>query len=400
VLSIAAAMVAGYLGYVSLQLRGTPWGCGAGSGCADVLKSRWSNVAGIPVGFFAVLAYLVLATLAAVSTGGRVAAILTTVASIVLTTAIYFVALQLVVLQAICPWCMLDHSLGLLAAIAALVVARRLTPRVARVDTNGAKEIDPLAEYDASPVAPARRKSALGSVATGAAVALAFVVVQHFTARTPDVARIESQLEEPDPQTGSLVLALKNGEASLPLSNLPIIGPTSAPKRLILMFDYCCPHCREAHHVIRRLQPMAGDQWQVLFVPSPLNSECNPGVEETEPRFKDACALARLSLAVWKLRPNDWASFDTWLFEPELPRTADEARLHAAALYGELELAEILAKPEVNSVIDADVRAYQASGSKVLPVILSPGTAGIAGRTDGEEELRAILAKEFGFPTP
>jgi hypothetical protein len=137
-----------------------------------------------------------------------------------------------------------------------------------------------------------------------------------------------------------------------------------------------------------------------VFVPVPLNAECNPGVEETEPRFKDACTLARLSLAVWRLRPDDWPAFDEWLFEPEMPRTADEARRHAAAVYGEIELAEVLARPAIDEAIAANVRAYQVSASRVLPVILSPGTAGIAGRTDGEDELRTILKQEFAYPAP
>ena len=198
---------------------------------------------------------------------------------------------------------------------------------------------------------------------------------------------------------GSWQSRWKNGQVTLPAANLPVMGPFVASRRLILLFDYCCPHCREAHSVIRRLHATAGDEWQIVFVPTPLNSECNPGVEETEPRFKDACELARLSLAVWKLKPDDWPAFDAWLFEPELPRTAEEARQHAAALYGEIELAEALTKAPIDAVIAADVKMYQATGSRVLPVILSPGAAGIAGRTDGEDELRELLKKEFGFPT-
>jgi protein-disulfide isomerase len=295
---------------------------------------------------------------------------------------------------------MLDHTLGILAALVGLLIARRLTPRIAPSAASRRTPSDPLAEDDSPREKLPPRSSALPSLLLGVALALAFVVVQHFTARMPEVARVESGVAQAAGSANDLKLTLKNGEVSLPSQSLPVMGPRTAPRRLILMFDYCCPHCREAHHVIRRLQPTAGDEWQVVFVPSPLNSECNPAVEETEPRFKDACTLARLSLAVWKLRPDDWPAFDTWLFDPETPRPAAEARQHAAALYGEIELAEALARPDIDAVIAADAKAYQASGSKVLPVILSPGSAGIAGRTDGEAELRAILKNEFGFPQP
>ncbi len=402
-LAAGAALVAGYLGVVSLQLRGTPWGCGDGSGCASVLKSRWSNVAGMPVGFVAVAAYLLLATLVWSTRrppSQPPARALLIVASMVLTAALYFALLQLVVIQSICPWCMADHVLGGAAAVAALVVARRHTPRTPARSPAAPMPTGPFADSTpstAGPDMPGRRQSAVGGVATGVAVTLAFVVIQHFTARSPDVARIESTIRD---DGDGLTLSLKNGDVQLPLSQLPRLGLAAAPRQLILLFDYCCPHCREAHRVVRRLQPLAQDEWQVVCVPTPLNAECNPAIEETEPRFRDACELARLSLAVWRLRPADWPAFDDWLFEPELPRTAAEARSQAAALYGEIEIAEALLDPALHGAIASSVTAYRASGGRVLPLILSPGVAGVAGRTDSDEELKQLLAKEFGFPAP
>ncbi|QDT55126.1 Vitamin K epoxide reductase family protein [Caulifigura coniformis] len=393
-LSIAAALVAGYLGIMSMQARGTPWGCGAGSGCANVLQSRWSNVAGIPVGFFAVVMYLTMALLSW-NAGPRHVRIVTALAAAVLSSAIYFGLLQVVIIQAICPWCMLDHTLGIAASLAAMVVARRQTVRSPTVNPVSGQRSDPFETEPAPPPMPGRRASAAGSVMAGVGLTMLFVGVQHFTARAPDVARIESTFEE---SGGALTLALREGTVSLQQAGLPAIGRPDAKQRLVLMFDYCCPHCREAHNTIRRLQLSAGDAWRVLFVPAPLNSECNPAVEETEDRFRDACRLAKLSLAVWRVKPADWPAFDAWLFEPETPRSAREAHDHASALYGELEIAEALAHASLDSTIAVGVHAFHASGGKVLPVILSPGSAGIAGRTDSEQELRELLAREFGFP--
>jgi hypothetical protein len=364
------------------------------------LKSRWSNVAGIPVGFIAAPIYLVLAALS-VAAGPRLSGVVTILASAVMSSVIYFVLLQVVVIRAVCPWCMLDHALGMAASFAALMVARRLARRSQAIQKSSPSIQDPFEDdaEDSAPT-PGPRASAAGSVAAGVALTMGFVIVQHLAARAPQVARVESSMEAPDGAAGSLKLVLKDGSVTLPAASLPRIGPESAARRLVLLFDYCCPHCREAHNVIRRLHPAAGGQWQVIFVPAPLNSECNPGVEETEERFQDACELARISLAVWKLKPGDWPMFDGWLFEPESPRTAADARTHASALYGELELAEALAELKIDSAVQAGVAAYRASGGRVLPVILSPGSAGIAGRTDSEEELRQILSREFGYPQP
>ncbi|HVJ67266.1 MAG TPA: vitamin K epoxide reductase family protein [Caulifigura sp.] len=403
VLAVAAAGVATYLGIVSLQLRGTPWGCGAGSGCADVLKSRWSNVAGIPVGFFAMATYTAIALLALWGRkhpGPLIRNALTILAAAVMSTAIYFVVMQVAVLKAICPWCMVDHALGVGAALGALAWARIETPR--RPGSPVAPSGDPLSEYDSvgditRPALPERRPSAIGSVIAGVMLSLGFVVLQHVTARAPDVARVESGLEQVGEGSG-LTLTLKNGEATLPIAALPVIGSPAAPQTLVLLFDYCCPHCREAHGVIRQLHVTAAVRWKVVFVPAPLSASCNPAIEETEERFRDACDLARVSLAVWKLKPTDWPTFDAWLFEPELPRTAREAREHASALYGEIEVAEALIDPSLEAAIKADVAAYRATGSPVLPVILSPGSQGIAGRTETAAELQQLLRSQFGFP--
>ena len=406
-LSLLAAIVAGYLGVVSWRMHGTPWGCGAGSGCADVLRSRWSNVAGIPAGLFAALAYLALAGLtwrSARKPGGWRTKGIVIVASLVMSTAIYFILLQVAVIQVLCGWCLFDHALGLLAALTAFIVARRQTPRLTPAVMKKSRLDDPLAEYDAPQSEPlsqprGRRASALPGLLTGVAISMGFVITQHFTGRTPDIARIESG-PEAEGEGGDLKLTLKNGEAAIRLSSSPVLGSPQASRRLVLMYDYCCPHCREAHAVIRRLQPLAKNDWQVVFVPAPLNRDCNSAIEETEERFRDACELARLSLAVWKLRPDDWPAFDDWLFEPELPRPLAEAKVHAAALYGELEVAESLLDPAINQAIQSNVAAWIASGSQVLPVILSPGVSGIAGRTESEDELKSVLTREFGFPKP
>src|SRR5262252_3480080 len=57
-LTIAALGVSGYLLVVSLDQQRLPVGCGAGSGCAAVLASRWSSIFGIPVSYLAAVVYL------------------------------------------------------------------------------------------------------------------------------------------------------------------------------------------------------------------------------------------------------------------------------------------------------------------------------------------------------
>ena len=63
-LALSGAGIALYLLWLWFAHRGLPAGCGQGSGCAEVLNSRWSQVVGLPVSGLALAVYLgVLAVL-------------------------------------------------------------------------------------------------------------------------------------------------------------------------------------------------------------------------------------------------------------------------------------------------------------------------------------------------
>jgi hypothetical protein len=72
----------------------------------------------------------------------------------------------------------------------------------------------------------------------------------------------------------------------------------------------------------------------IVAMPVPLDADCNPEVEETEPRQQNACELAQLALTVWRQGPEKFAEFDTWLFEPEVPPSVEEATAKARELLG------------------------------------------------------------------
>ncbi|HEY1067141.1 MAG TPA: vitamin K epoxide reductase family protein, partial [Pirellulales bacterium] len=108
-LALAAGGTATYLWYVSEIEKSLPIGCGADSGCAAVLASRWSSVGGISVAALALLldAALFLASFGLTSrseTTRRAAAVVLTIGGWALIgAAIWFVGLQQIVLGALCP---------------------------------------------------------------------------------------------------------------------------------------------------------------------------------------------------------------------------------------------------------------------------------------------------------
>ena len=171
---------------------------------------------------------------------------------------------------------------------------------------------------------------------------------------------------------------------------------------LAILFDYSCPHCRAAHGYLAEGIKRYDGKLGLVMLPMPLNSDCNPHWEETEPRFKDSCKLARLALAVHRAAPEKFAEFDAWLFEPEMPRSAEDARAEAERLVSAERLESALADPSVAERIAADTAAFGRlqetnPDAAALPIIMSPGFSTLVGRHESADELFQSL-KQAGLP--
>jgi len=418
--SLLAAAAAAYLAMVSWQARGTPWGCGGDSGCADVLRSRWSSLFGIPIGAFAAAAYLLLAGLLTRLNRQNPAhrhSFLRALAAAILVADLGFIAIQLFVLRAICPWCMASHAFGIAASLGALRLTRRTAPTAEAIQP--AIIEPPLDEFDTRPRKAAEesldvfeslppverskpndvrkeqtRDRSVGAVPMGIAAAIVLLaMLTLFGGHSSPLARLPQDANADTGPGPDRAIAVLQGRLRLLPHELPMIGSADAPKLMVILFDYACPHCRATHQALRPVieSKTAG----LILLPTPLNSDCNPAIEETEPRFRDSCELARLALAVWRASPEQFAEFDAWLFAPELPRSAADARAEAVRRIGQAELSAALESDWIEERIREDVAAYQQSDAKVLPILLSPGAAAIVGRTDDERELLEVLSRDF-----
>lgn len=396
--AVVGLLLGAYLLIVSLTQRGVPLGCGAGSGCDEVFRSRWSHVAGIPVGAAALLAYT--AALACTFFAGPAQSVgtrriawqgLIAVAASVTLAAVWFIGLQLLVLKALCAWCMAEHAVG-------LVLAGLILWRWKRERTQLRTAVEDGVEPSAVSAAP---RGATGLV-LGAAAVMTMAVVQIFLNQSgAAVARLpagENADTGPGPERQVAVL---NGDLVLSVRELPHLGNPDAPHVLVLLFDYCCPHCRATHGFLAEGLERYPGQFAVVLLPMPLDADCNPAVIETEPRFAEACDLAALALAVWEVAPESFPAFDAWLFEPERPRSLSDARARAESLAEAAALQAAILDPQVDERIAADVEAYARSGAPTIPVLLSPEMDAIVGRTEAADELLAILESELGLqPSP
>src|SRR3984957_16717651 len=111
----------------SSGMRGLP-GCGAGSGCDAVTRSRWARWCGVPVAGPAALLYLVLLAgflFLRFSPPGQfrdmVRTALFPAAPLLAAAAAWFIGLPGLSLRRFFPYCLLLHAVGL--AIAGMVIA-------------------------------------------------------------------------------------------------------------------------------------------------------------------------------------------------------------------------------------------------------------------------------------
>ena len=383
--AFVAVLLSAYLTYVSISQHGLPLGCGSGSGCDAVLRSRWSFLFGIPMGAYALVVYLAVLGTTVLVGPNRSASIRSSGLTLLLTLAVciflavvWFVGLQLFVLKAMCRWCMADHVAGLATAFA-IVYFARMTSRPT--------------------LSPPKKRTAWGrAVLTGAVMAVVWFTTQYFFSESgAKFARLPGdQNIDTGPGPGR-ELAVLNGRLPVSVEEVPILGSADADVPIVLLYDYCCPHCRATHGFLIERMNSYSVSYCILLLPLPLDADCNDTVQETELRFEESCDLVRIALAVWRGDRSKFAEFDAWMYQPETPRGAEEAKQHAARLIGTKKLESALADPWIEERIAQDVRAYRDSGVEQIPIVLSPKMDAIVGRAETADDLFEILEGELGL---
>lgn len=366
VLALGALAISVYLSYTSIITGQSPAGCGSGSGCAEVLASKWSHLAGVPVSVYAALVYAHLLASLFVVRSRRDAddkttrAILSLYAAAILAAALWFIYLQLFVVKAICPYCMADHALGILLAFVLIIHLRARRPIPMLV---------------------------------GVACVVLMAVIQFNS--TTAVARLDAPIPDTDADTTTAdgrTVAVFNGKLTLAMTNEPVLGDPGAEQVMVLMYDYACPHCRHTHGVIHELLRDRPGLLAVVLLPTPLNHACNPHApEELDARFDESCELARVALSVFLVDRAGFADFDGWMYEPQAPRSAAEARAEAVRRVGEEKFEHHYHDPRMQQMIARNVYAYGQSGADRVPVLAVPGRAAVVGRVDGAGLLIDLL---------
>lgn len=383
---ITAGGVSIYLLQIALLGNHTPAGCGPDSGCAKVLASRWSVVGGVPVSAPAIGVYLsmVCGTLLtrqqqplAVQRFGWSALIM--LAVLITLTSGWFLILQHFVLQEVCTYCMAAHGLNLAAA--GLIFLGVPGPE---------KDSDTETVH----VVLLLGKTSLWTVA---AVVSGLLILSQVFSSSPraSILRIPP-VDSRDYGSGQdRRLSWFTPAIQIAPQHEPLLGSPRATHVLGFLFDYYCPHCREAHHQLAAAQRKYADQLAIVLLPVPLDSKCNRTLNVTQPPFQNSCETALLALALWRMAPLIFPVFDAWLIGQDTPPSIEEIRAKADELVPDFSSRPHLLDPSLNDQVLRNIRLYEASGAPKIPVICGTEIDGIVGGPASLDELLEILEPEL-----
>jgi uncharacterized membrane protein len=386
-------------------------GCGPGTACDLVLRSRWSSWLGMPVSLPGASWYASI-VVALGFVGPRVPAPLRRgawglacgLSCAAAAAAVWFLGVQALALRLGCPYCLGVHACGMTLAL--LLLAARPLPWPALIATGSAGLVLagalPLGQWLVPPPA--------GVVIEHVADERGASATDDLGAASPprppefhDDDLVADRGHDARPLTaadGPPGLALVGGRVTVDPAAFPRLGPADAPHVVAKLFDYTCSHCRTMHGHLQLARERYGSQLAVICIVVPLDPACHPGMREAAPVHAEACELARLSLAVWRIDRQAFWQLDAWLFATPQPRPAAEARAWAERLVGPQRLNAQLAEPGIERQLRDHAAVYRACGAGVLPKLLAR-RALIHGDFASGEQLCEFLEAQYGLvPQP
>lgn len=367
-------------------------GCGAGSGCANVLGSRWSQWFLVPVTALSLLMYGALLFFTFKPRRIPLLAIATSLAG----AAIWFGIVQAFILRSFCPWCLSAHLIGLICAV--LIFRTHVSPKL-------------------GPVKPGLLA---GLAATG------LLIAGQVFGPVPDTHQ-ETQVvldDGPSPNTSTPAKAESGpvhtrgegrkvtflGNKQYNVDTLPHIGDAKAPHVLVKYYDYACNACRDLHEDLDALMKKHPGKFCIIVLPCPINKACNPNVPSHIQDHANACELARLALACWRTDPASFPEVHHALFARpvlDLPKAMEVVK----PLMKKPLPADALNDPWIAEVLAADSEDYKrinftinnakpGEANYLMPKLLVGGTRMLHGVTKTREILFGAIEQEFKLTGP
>jgi uncharacterized membrane protein/protein-disulfide isomerase len=413
-LAAAAAGLSGYLLWVAWA-KAKAAGCGdAGIDCDSVLNSRWSQWLGLPVSLAAVVVYAsAFLTLLAIGPNSSTRTCrdawftLLPLGALLGGAALWFLALQALVIHRYCPYCLAVHACGIL--LSAFIL--RYCP--VRWRGKAPRQTLPIPGQTAWLLLFLGLGGALvvvgGQVLTPSHKADGMQVIENRPPPLPasrDAGQPAVKTEVPKSTDGAAPktdpprrLTILDGKYELELLDHPCLGSRQAPTVVAVMFDYTCSHCRTLDRYLEQCRKRYGGQLAVILLPMPLNPNCNKHFKTEKPQHVNACEYARLALAVWKTEPAEFAGFHQWLMGgKELP-SLQEATDRAKELLGAGALEKALLDEDLAHRVEKNVKVYALADTGVIPKLFTEKWTTI-GEPESAGRLFEFFEKNLGLKSP
>ena len=435
----SAAALAGVAAALSLFLfvktvsGGRLPGCGPASTCDSVTTSRWARWWRIPVALPAMLLYLTIVALLVMPRAGvtlprSADGALAGLCLLAIASAVWFVAIQAFVLRRFCVWCMVDHTVGVSAAVLALAALwpqvrsepalplavalaplaililgqLLIEPRTYEVQQpKGVPDRETITRPKEPPMATPQPTSTAPSVPAPAPALPPSSPPPAMTPSKPEVpipaaiaqaaaAASQAPAVSPPPR----VIVLLEGRLKVLAATFPLIGRADAKHVFVDLLDYTCDHCRELHHWLTQARAHFKDELAVLAIPLPMEPACNPFIQFPNRKHVNACTYTRYALAVWHADRAKFHEYHEWLYEPARPPHLEDARGRAEQLVGPRAFASALADPAIESQIKNALGIYQFLGGGQIPkLVMNRGV--LVGQIPSLQRLIQLIEADF-----
>jgi protein-disulfide isomerase/uncharacterized membrane protein len=373
------------------------------SGCAEVARSSWSRVAGMPLaalGLFFYLALgagLVLAWLAPEDARDAIAFLCFVVTGLALAIDVALLAVQAFSIRAFCWFCLITYAVngGILAAlwptrrtaagvrpaaarpegrlavaawaVAVLAIGAAVGSAEAALRARAARRADRLlggAPAAGAPVTPALESPSAPADASDA---------QRWQA---EARRLQQILDDPQKLDQYFTeKAAREFEEAKPqpidLRDVPSKGPPNAPVQVVEYSDFLCPFCRNLAGALTGFLPQSGDRVALYYKNFPLDQACNPKLRAST--HLGACWLA-LGAICAHAQGRFWPYHDK-VFGSQLqnPQPADVVRLAREAGLDAAALERCLPAPQTKEKLQAQIDEAQKLGVQATPTLFING---------------------------
>lgn len=345
-----------------------------GMSCDVVLGSAYANFLGIPVGAWALLAYVVAAGLSIYLMRAEpkdrlpAATALVGLAGAILGISLYFFFVSTFEIGVLCPMCLSMDA----ANVALFGVAFVLFRMVSKADQTG---------FSPRPL--------LGAAVAGTAVAiLALAGAQSGAGPVGPVTA--DWIKSNDPRFYAYYVSQPVVEP--PLDERHRKMATGAPITIVEFSDYQCPYCRSAHLGLDGIVSADPGQVQVIHRNFPLNADCNPAIQSRGHAV--ACEAAVASECATRQGNEKGAAFSHLLFlhQDDLPTADFEAYAKEAGLDLDSYRA-CVQSDDAKEAVAKDVQAGLDAGVESTPTLYINGRL-IKGGFSRPEQYRYALAIE------